>query len=296
MSTVAAGERFVTSDGTALHVVEHGAADAPVTVLLVHGWTLDHRSWLPVADRLGAGVRVLGYDHRGHGRSAPAAEGTATVAQLADDLAELIRHRVDGQVVLAGHSMGGMTVMALAERHPELLWRVVGAAFVGTSCAGMDRVTLGLPGVFGTAAVRGERVLGRGMLRLRRRALLRRSGVLRPAVRWLVFGRGPRRADVAETAAQIGRVHPRSMAAFRDSISTHDRRAALAALRGTPCVVIVGERDRLCPVPHARVIAHELGDADLLVHPGVGHMLSYERPDEVTAAIHRLIPAAHPTR
>ena len=63
---------FSTGDGTALHVEESGRADAPVTVVLSHGWTLDARTWGPVADRIGAEARVIRYDHRGHGRSASA--------------------------------------------------------------------------------------------------------------------------------------------------------------------------------------------------------------------------------
>jgi pimeloyl-ACP methyl ester carboxylesterase len=107
-------------------------------------------------------------------------------------------------------------------------------------------------------------------------------------VRWLTFGRGAQREDVAHVTAQIGRVHPRSMAGFRDSIGEHDRRVALAALRGRPCVVVAGARDRLCPLHHSRAIATELPDADLLVYPGVGHMLTYERPDELAAIVRRL--------
>lgn len=309
--------RFVTADGTALHVVDSvpgsmagtGPAtepagvvsyDAPVTVMLVHGWTLDHRSWEPVVRRLGiefaefcsVAPRVLRYDHRGHGGSAPAA-GTATIAQLADDLAELILARVPtGKIVLAGHSMGGMTVMALAERHADLVAsRVAAVALLGTSSCGMDRTTLGLPGVFGRAAARGERWIGKGVACWRRPVLLNRPALLRPFVRWLVFGRGVRKADVAEVTAQIGRVHPMSMAGFRDSIGAHDRRLALAELRGRPCVVAVGDRDRLCPLPHARVIADALPEARLVVHPGAGHMLAYERPEETAAAIARMVRA-----
>ncbi|WP_425458456.1 alpha/beta fold hydrolase, partial [Amycolatopsis rhizosphaerae] len=138
------GHRFLTGDGTALHVRATGPEDAPVTLVLAHAWTQDHTEWDPVLPLLPPQARVLRYDHRGHGGSAPARPGTATVAQLADDLAELIAERVpSGRVVLAGHSMGGMTVMALAERHPELVrLRVAGVALIATSCSDMDRLTL----------------------------------------------------------------------------------------------------------------------------------------------------------
>ena len=139
---------FPTADGTRLALHWQGPRNAALTVVLAHGWTLDSRAWGPVADPLAygpSGVRVLCYDHRGHGRSDPAPPGTTTIAQLADDLADLLRGAVEGPVVLAGHSLGGMTIMGLAERHPELVaQRVVGAAFLATSCGNLMPLDFGL--------------------------------------------------------------------------------------------------------------------------------------------------------
>ena len=58
-------------DGAELHVQEDGAPDAPVTLVLAHGWTLSARAWRAQAEALAAGgdVRVLRYDQRGHGAS-----------------------------------------------------------------------------------------------------------------------------------------------------------------------------------------------------------------------------------
>lgn len=49
--------------------------------------------------------------------------------------------------------------------------------------------------------------------------------------------------------------------------------------------MLAGEKDRLCPVDHTRVIADELPQADFALYPGVGHMLPQERADEVAARI-----------
>ncbi|WP_157601626.1 alpha/beta fold hydrolase, partial [Saccharomonospora halophila] len=153
--------RVVTSDGAALHAEVSGAPDAAVTVVLVHGWTQDHRTWDRVVDELPSGVRRVRYDLRGHGASEAAGPGTATIDRLADDLADVLAELVpDGRLVLAGHSMGGMTLMALAERHPTLVdERVDGLALVATSSGDMSRVTLGLPGALGRRAAATERRL-----------------------------------------------------------------------------------------------------------------------------------------
>ncbi|WP_033295094.1 alpha/beta fold hydrolase [Amycolatopsis jejuensis] len=283
--------RFVTSDGCALHVESSGPADAAVTLVLVHGWTQDHRTWDGVVRHLGPGVRILRYDLRGHGGSAPARDGAATIPRLADDLAELIADRVpSGPVVLAGHSMGGMTMMALAERHPALVAeRVAGVAFVATSSGQMDRITLGLPGMAGQFSARFERRLAKALAHRKGERLPLSPALVRSGARFLVFGDRPRRGDVRTVAEQLLCAHPASLGAFQDAISTHDCRVALAVLRGVPAVVLAGEKDRLCPLSHARVIAGELPEAEFVRFPGAGHMLPQERAGEVAGRIAGLL-------
>jgi pimeloyl-ACP methyl ester carboxylesterase len=239
-------------------------------------------------------VRVVRYDHRGHGRSDPAKPGTATIAQLADDLAEIVAEYVpEGPVVLAGHSLGGMTLMELADRHPDLVRdRVAGVAFVATSCSNMDRLTLGLRGAAGRVAIRADKRLARMLSRYGKESVPIPAVLARPATKWLAFGKKAGRADVRAMTAQFLRAHPRSIGGFRDSISQHDRRAALATLAGRPGVILVGDRDRITPVHHARVLAEELPGAEFVLFPGAGHELTYERRQGVAARLRLLLDAA----
>ena len=305
---------FRTADGVALRVAGSGGAPGP-TLVLVHGWTQDLRTWDRVVDDLRAAGhhgRVVRYDHRGHGGSDSAPEGTATLERLADDLAELLAARVpDGPLVLAGHSMGGMALVALAERHPSLVaGRVAGIAFVATAADDMAELTLGLPGRRGRLVARLDHALAPWVAELGNRAprgrigsggtapsrrsgkVRRRAAALTPGTRALVFGRHPRAADVASVAEQALAADPASVVAFKDSIGEHHRRPALHALRDTPAVVLVGDHDRLCPPRHARAIAAELPDAELVLFPGAGHMLTYERDAEVTAHLRGLLASA----
>nr|WP_083665899.1 alpha/beta hydrolase [Saccharomonospora sp. CUA-673] len=275
---------------------EPGAETRP-TIVLVHGWTQDLRTW----DRVVAGLvrrspstRLVRFDLRGHGVSDPAAPGTATIEQLADDLAEVIAQTVpSGPLVLAGHSMGGMTMMALADRHPDLVrTRVVGAAFVATSSGNMDRVTLGLPGALGRGAARLERRLATMLLAYRRERLPVGGPPARLGARLMVFGKKPHPGDVACVADQLRKAHPRSVGGFQNAIALHNRPTALAALRTVPTVVLVGEADRLTPVKHAEAIAKELPDARMWIFPGAGHMITQERHAGVTDAIVDLVAEA----
>src|ERR1041384_7165641 len=102
------------SDGARLDFREYGRPDAPLAVVLLHGWTLNRRIFRPqIAGLVDDDLRVLAYDARGHGRATATgvSSETATVGRLADDLAEFLEAVLaDGQrAVLVGHSLGGMT-------------------------------------------------------------------------------------------------------------------------------------------------------------------------------------------
>jgi pimeloyl-ACP methyl ester carboxylesterase len=277
--------RFVTADGTELNVRHDGELATEPTLVLLHGWTQDRTCWDRVVSDLGPAVRVLRYDHRGHGSSAPAGPDTATLETLADDLAELLTLRVpEGPLVLAGHSMGGMTIMAAAERHPELLQRVAGLALVSTTSGGLARATFGLPAP-----------LARGVPRVNRRvACSRRSAVtvhpraLQPVLR-RVFDEHPRRVDVTDAARQAAHCHPASLAGMLDSSLEHERTAVLPTLCKRPCVIMVGTRDPLTPRSHAATLAEALPSARYVRFTGAGHMLPVERDAEVAAEIAGLL-------
>ncbi len=289
---------FATADGTRLHLTEHGPADAPLTMVLCHGWTLDERSWGLVVRALTARerFRVVTYDHRGHGRSDPARPGTATISQLGDDLAELLTARVEGRVVLAGHSMGGMAIMALAEQHPRLVAdRVAGAAFINTSCCDLVPIDLNLAPVIARLVARGEtrlmksRMIARWM---RKRAVTaKRARLISPGVRWLLLGDRPVPEAVTVTARCVAQTRSANIVDFRPTFDDHDRRAALAAFADIPTLVLGGVRDRLTPLRHLQPIAAELPDATVVTYAGAGHMVPLERAEQVAVRIGELVSA-----
>lgn len=292
-----ARQRFTTRDGTTLRVWEEGPEDAPATVVLIHGWTLTAHTWdrvVPALPDTAGPVRVLRYDLRGHGDSDPSPAGTATIAQCADDLAELLEQRVPhGPVILAGHSMGGMTIMALAERHRALLdERVTAVALISTSSGRLANPTFGLPKPLARAINGGERMVRRQLASARRPAVSLYPGVLLPGLRWLLFGEHPQRQDLKASAAWVAACHPPSMAGFRESLAEHERTEVLERLRGLPTVILAGLSDRLTPHGHARRIAGAMPEARLLTYPGAGHMLPLERTGEVTARIADLVRQA----
>ncbi len=294
-----------TFDGLDLHVTTHGPEHAPLTVVLGHCWTADSADWhYQVRDLLteyGHDIRILTWDHRGHGRSQAAPERDCTITHLARDLGDLIdAHAPAGRLVLAGHSIGGMTMMALAEERPDLVSRVDGLLFVSTSSGRLDTVTLGLPETGQLVKAQIPRVLAI-RARLHSRSRRRRSpGIERQVVTRFLFGEPARPRDVGLVVDQLINCPPATMSGFYRDCMRHERTAALAAYDGIPTVVLVGSADLLTPPRHARRIAGAVRGARLVVCPRAGHMLPLERPrlvsDELVALVDQALPLASGSR
>ncbi|ABP55820.1 alpha/beta fold hydrolase [Salinispora tropica] len=280
------------TDDVRLHVETDGPVDAEVTAVLLHGWTLDgniwHRQLATLRDRFGAKVRVVTYDARGHGRSSCMTLPTATLAQLGDDLAAVLDTVVPtGRVVLIGHSMGGMTIMEYAHRHPtHFAARVAGLVFVSTTAEGHTHTVYGLsPRVarlIRRAESTGAGVLARCGSRRPPRPLLR---ALRPSIRWILFGDRYNPADLRLVTRAVAHASLRSIGGFRASIGAQHRLATLAGLTHLPSVTLVGDRDRLTPLPCTESIAAALPTTRRTVCPGAGHLLMLERPGAVNTAL-----------
>ena len=110
-------------NGVDLHIEEVAPVGAHRgTVVLIHGMTSDSMaSWfLTLAHPLAAaGMRVLLYDLRGHGRSERPPTGYR-LDDFADDLGALVKYwGVDEPVHLFGNSFGGTVAFTYAARHPS---------------------------------------------------------------------------------------------------------------------------------------------------------------------------------
>jgi pimeloyl-ACP methyl ester carboxylesterase len=291
-----------TFDGLRLHVEVDGPADprghdaAGPTVVLAHCWTSDHDSWrYQVRDlrrEYGDSLRIVSYDHRGHGASEETPEQAATIDNLARDLSDLIdTYAPRGDLVLAGHSIGGMTIMALAAARPDLFReRVRGVLFLATSGGGLDMVGLGRNRL-------GERVRSQipRMLALRSRMLSRRRRRRAPVIESLVarrflFGDDMRLRDHMLAVEGIINTPAASMCGFYEDLIRHDRLDGLSVLADLPVRVLVGSADRLTPPRHARRLADAIPGAALTVCPGAGHMLPLECDRQVTEALSALVP------
>ncbi|WP_323096340.1 alpha/beta hydrolase [Intrasporangium sp. YIM S08009] len=278
---------IVTPDGAVLSVHTHAhpdlAPDAP-TLVLAHGWAVNHESWLPVVEELAdEPVRVVLWDQRGHGRSTiglrRAEMGSLSVEHTGRDLDTVLRTVVPAAspVVLAGHSMGGMTVMALAEQRPDLFGtRVRAALLVATASSGVAL---------------GERTGEAAVMRMAARGLPLPpggNGRIRALVGGL-FGENPDPAAVETARAQVAATKLATFGAFYGALLTADQSAGFLGLERVRVGIVAGRLDPLMPVARAHALRVALPHATFTELPHAGHMLPWEATDVVADEVRDLL-------
>jgi pimeloyl-ACP methyl ester carboxylesterase len=253
----------VADDGVSLHVEEVGDRDAPLTIVFCHGFALEmaswHYQWRDLSGRDTPG-RLVFWDQRGHGRSGALSPEHSTIEWLGRDLRRVIEDVApDGPVIVVGHSMGGMTIMALADAHPELFGtRILGVGLLGTSSGKVAEAFLRVPAFltrpFRAAAPFAAATIGR------RAALMehgRRAGSDMSFLftRRIAFGSDVGPALVEFVDRMISATPMGVIADFLPTFVYHDKLEALRTLHGIETLVVVGDRDQITPVDHSREIA-----------------------------------------
>lgn len=297
----------LADDGVPLHVEidepePESGTGAPLTVVFCHGYTLNQDSWHYQRRDL-AGTRMVFWDQRSHGRSGRSNPIHATIDQTGEDLYAVLRATVrpGDPVLLVGHSMGGMSIMALADRYPELFGdQIVGVALVNTSHGGLSELTLGLPLVL----AKMMRPLAPGVVR----GLGRQAGIVdrtRQAgadiafmvIRRMGFADKYVSPTVVDFVEEMIRATPIDVIAeFYPALMAHDKLASLAVVGRVPALVVAGGQDRVTAATLGRTLAGEIGDAELIEVADAGHLLPLEYPGIVTGALRRLIEQVRPPR
>lgn len=295
------GRTLVAEDGVDLHV-EIDEADSEVTLVFVHGYTLNLDCWHFQRAAFRGLVRSVFYDQRSHGRSGRSSHENATIDQLGRDLLHVLDAFVpDGPVVLVGHSMGGMTIVALAEQHPELFaprsqgGRVIGVALIGTTAGGLDpaRVLMPMmPAKLGAGLADGAvRTLARG-----HRAVdgVRRLGASFATVVTDTFAFGDKvpASYVEFVDEMIAQTPFQVVAEFFPGFRDMDKFDAVGVLGAIPTTIICGTSDKLTSVGHSRKLHSRIPGSTLIECEGAGHMVVLERHGQVNAALDQLLSAA----
>ncbi len=294
----------VADDGVPLHAEVDECAPgvwragtSPVTLIFCHGYSLNLDCWHFQRAAYRGLIRSVYFDQRSHGQSGRSPEAHSTIEQLGQDLIRVIDDLTgDEPVVLVGHSMGGMTIMSLAEQRPELFGtKVAGVALLSTTAGGLDPGRILFPmlpaGLGSGIARRLVGTLSRGSRAVD--AVRSRGHDLALAVTdAYAFG-----SDVPDDQLEfvfdlLDQTPFEVIADFFPAFATLDTWDACPIVAKVPTAIICGTSDKITAVGHSRKLHARIHGSDLLECQGAGHMVNIERFASVNAELDALINQA----
>jgi len=297
----------IADDGVPLHVevdeVEtvtrgrRGSAAPPITVVFIHGYALNLDCWHFQRAGLRGLVRTVYYDQRSHGRSGRSDDEHTNLDQLGRDLMRVLEDIThDEPVVLVGHSMGGMSILSLADQRPDLFGtKVVGVGLWSTTAGGLDPGRILFPilpaGLGGGVVGRAVGALSRSSRTVDR---VRRLGKDVALVLTDTYAFGD---DVPETYVEfvydmLDATPFDVVAHFFPSFAALDRWDAAAVLSSVPTSIVCGTEDRITHLNHSRKLHSRIHGSELFEAVGAGHMVIIERHEEVNRELDDLLDLA----
>jgi pimeloyl-ACP methyl ester carboxylesterase len=287
------GPDVTTPDGVVLHIEVDEGAEADLTLVFVHGYALNLDCWHFQRLHFRGRLRQVFYDQRSHGRSTRSEAERCRIPQLAEDLYQVLEEVVgSGPVVLIGHSMGAMTIMRLAQSHPELLGsQVMGVALLCTS-AGELTDHSPIRGIPGRTFHRVAEPLMAGLNRIPELVSQgRRAGsdLGYVVTRRMAFASDVPPSYVEFASEMLAEIPLEVVADYYPAIGELDEYQALEIVSKVPTVVIGGEDDMITPIEHTARIVEALPNSEAIRVPACGHLGMIEKHEIFDGALDRLL-------
>lgn len=235
-------------------------------IVFVHGFPLNRSTWDPQIAALGARYRVIVPDLRGFGDS-PHTPGSNGLSLYAMDLAALLDHLNIGQVVLAGHSMGGYIALAFAR---QSIGRLIGLALISTR-----------PGADTPEAANGRRALAE---RVKKEGVQAVAETMAPKM-ISAHSQAQYPALVEQVKAIMSSASVDGVVEALTAMANRDDSTMLLPTLKLPTLVLTGESDTLISPDESRKMAQVIPNARLSLIPHAGHLPSLEAPDAVNQAL-----------
>ena len=240
------------------------AGEGP-TLLLVHGFPLNHQMWRHQIDFFSKTMQVVAPDLRGFGNSSVDDAEQITMQDYAADLVELIETLAPvAPVTFCGLSMGGYIGWQLLATHGHLVDSLI---LTNTRSGADDEKT-----------ARGRRLLA--------------GQVLKHGIRELAYQMPLKLLSSesedgleAELRAVIAACDPRSVAAAQLGMSARPNMSGMLSEIAQPTLVVCGTDDVITPPEEMREMACQISNASYVEIPSAGHMSPLEQPEKFNAAV-----------
>jgi pimeloyl-ACP methyl ester carboxylesterase len=256
-------------DGKAVFAATGGrdfAAGKPA-VVMIHGAGMDHVVWALQARSLAhRGRAVLALDLPGHGRSAGPA--LASIAEMSAWLIRCLDASGIGEAALCGHSMGSLIALEAAAAAPERVRRLALLAVAAKMPVHPDLLA---------AAKADPRLAAHLILSWGHGPVGHFGGHPAPGL-WLMGG-GQRLLERAGAGVLAS-----DLAACNGYDTAH-----VAARVACPTLLLLGSEDHMTPPARAKALGEAIAGSQIILLPGVGHMMMSEAPDAVIDALLRFL-------
>lgn len=237
-------------------------------LVLVQGLGFDRDGWAPIAGRLRTHFRLVLIDNRGSGDSDPS-RGRFQIAEMARDVVGVLDDAGIARAHVLGLSLGGMIAQSLATHHPD---RVDGLVLAAT--------TSGLP--FGYSMPARSALLVTAGLGMRPETKMRRN--LENALSAETVKNKPELVERLTAHVSARPTTPEMGSAQAMAGARYFNRRGPEAISART-LVLHGDADTVVDPRNARMLASRIPDAELVILPGLGHLLSWEDPGAFVDAV-----------
>ncbi len=282
--------RFVTADGTRLHVIERGAASSTpqATLVFIHGASSNATEPLTVLSPvLNAGYRLISIDRPGHGWSERSDDAQSAPDRQARAIAAVLDQMAVTRPIIVGHSFGGIVALSLALERPDLVAGLLLLSPVSHPWPG------GIAWYYTAAASNMT-----GWLFSQTLAIPAAAALLEPGARSVFAPQEmpPHYLDDARIRLllrpHVFRANAQDVAGLMAYVEAQQARYGTIK---APTTIITGDTDSIVsPSIHSLSLKRQVSDARLIVMPNVGHQPQFADPDLVAAEIDRLVARLSP--
>ncbi|MDB5728739.1 MAG: alpha/beta hydrolase [Noviherbaspirillum sp.] len=269
--------RFVDIDGVRLHYVESGQGK-PLVLLHGNGTMAKDFEISGVPGLAADKYRVITFDRPGYGYSQRPRGKAWTAAEQADLLARALQRLGIEQPIVLGHSWGTLVAVALALNHPERVRSLVLMSGYYYPTPRLDAVLLSPPAIPVIGDLMRYTVsplIGRAIWPAMLKKIFLPSKIPERFTRlfpvWMTLRPSQLRASAMETALMIPE-------AATLSKRYREMRMPIVIMSGADDVHVTARR-------HSERLHAELPHSELLLAPGVGHMVHHVVPGQVLDAI-----------